>query len=84
MPNSQSEISADLSPFRIGYRDTAGFKATSKAELQLQRLEKAIRNSKLFLRAFSQRRTAWRTLGIPRVQHLHRVAENCVLFAAKF
>jgi hypothetical protein len=80
MHNSQSEILADLRALRIGYRDTAGSKDTSKAELQLQRLEQAIRNSKgFFLRSFSQRRTALRTLGIPAVQHLHRVAENCLL-----
>jgi hypothetical protein len=35
MHNSQSEILADLPTFRIGYRDTAGSKDTSKAELQL-------------------------------------------------
>jgi len=28
--------------------------------------------------------TALRTLGIPRVQHLHRVAENCVLLQQNF
>ena len=70
MHNSQSEISADLPAFRIGYRDTAGSKDTSKAELQLQRLEQAIRNSKGFLRSFSQRRTLLRTLGIPADQQL--------------
>ena len=60
MPNSQSETLADPPPFRIGYRDTAGCKDTSKAELQLERLEQAIRNSKGFFALFF---TASNTVG---------------------
>jgi hypothetical protein len=52
MHNSQSEILADLPALRIGYRDTAGSKDTSKAELQLSDLEQAIRNSKGFFALF--------------------------------
>ena len=81
MPNSQSETLADPPPFRIGYRDTAGCKDTSKAELQLQRLEQAIRNSKGFFCALfhsvAQRCGRWAFLESGICTALQRIACFC-------